>query len=808
MLRTILIAVLALSMHSAVMAQSDLAPFKVTTNIAPVPGFLLLAPNCRITPRPYGSYLGAYGVNGNVLRTGKTTNYPFEFKVLPDGRLAYSELVVFAGASVPAGVYIVDTLFNTVDSIKQQRDGYLTTQHDIQMLPNGHRIVLGAEDVTVDMSKVVPGGHPAANVVQAIIQELDPEGNVVVQWRALDHLPITDSYEDLTAAAIRYCHNNALWIDDDGNWLVSMRHMSQVIKVNRLTGEVMWILGGKSNQFTITGDHAENAPTFFSYQHDARRLPNGNISLFDNGTQHNPQYSRGVEYAIDEAAKTARMVWEYRPTPDIYVSIQGGLQSLDSGHRILGWGSAAANGAPGVTEVDSLGNVVFEAFYPKQMYVYRATKVPAWPTGRASATGEARDVLQGDAYRYYRGTQHVGLRVEFTSLESYFYNTTSAKRFAWSPKNPLWDGEAPNLKQARVEFTVDGIRNHRMTMRFNIDTLQLGRHGESCMVYYRPIIDTGRFTMLPTLFDAVTRELVVENAQAGEFAFGVPAPDPGQPRTPRLSMPIADTRVLADSAATLRVSVPGRSDALHVQVATSAAFDVIVMDSTNQDDRVRFPAGAPHGRKYWRARARTGSTWSDWSAIDSFMVGDAFLTHLRPADNVTWMHDSSYVITWQTNLLGSVRIELVLDGNVVATIKDSVPAAAQGFLWKVPVSTPVGRDYRIRITPREAQYAGLATSSTSTVEIITFVVSVAAATVPSPANVLPLPATDVLHVSNLGSGLRHVRMFAPSGELVIDEQCSGTRRTIDVQQLAAGTYIVLVQDYLGRTFTHKAVIQR
>jgi hypothetical protein len=99
MLRTFLIVVLTLSLHSVALAQSDLASLKVTTNIAHVPGYILLAPNCRITPRPFGSYLGAYGVNGNVLQTGKITNDPFEFNVLPDGRLAFSELVVLAGAS-------------------------------------------------------------------------------------------------------------------------------------------------------------------------------------------------------------------------------------------------------------------------------------------------------------------------------------------------------------------------------------------------------------------------------------------------------------------------------------------------------------------------------------------------------------------------------------------------------------------------------------------------------------------------------------------------------------------------------------
>ena len=243
-------------------------------------------------------------------------------------------------------------------------------------------VVLGAEDVTIDMSTVVPGGHPAANVVNAVIQEIDRDGRVVVQWKALDHLPITDSYEDLTAPAIRFCHNNSLWIDDDGNWIISMRHMSQVIKVNRATGDVMWKLGGKSNQFTFIGDHPELAPTFFSYQHDARRLPNGNISIFDNGTQHTPQYSRGVEYRLDERAMTATMVWEYRHVPDYYVSIQGGLQTLPNGNRVVGWGSAANDGAPGITEVDSTGRVVFEAAYPKQMFVYRASTRIAHQVGR------------------------------------------------------------------------------------------------------------------------------------------------------------------------------------------------------------------------------------------------------------------------------------------------------------------------------------------------------------------------------------------------------------------------------------------
>ena len=787
-------------------AQSDLAPLKVSTNIAPSPGYLLLAPNCRISPRPFGAYLGAYNVNGGVIKTGKVANFPFEFKVFPDGRLGYSELVVFAGATVPAGVYIVDTLFQEQERLLQQRAGYLTVQHDVHMLPNGHRIVLGSEDVTIDMSKVVPNGHPAANVVVTVIQEVDCDGKVVSQWRALDHIPVTESYEDLTAPAIRYSHNNSLWIDDDGNWIISLRHMSQVVKVNRLTGDIMWRLGGKSNEFTFIGDHEEYAPTYISYQHDARRLPNGNISIFDNGTQHKPMHSRGVEYKLDEVNKTATMVWEYRPQPDIYVSIQGGLQTLPDGHRVLGWGSAANEGAPGYTEVDSTGAVVFEAYYPKQMYVYRATKIPFWPTGRATVTAQAKDVLTGETYRYYKGQTFVGLRAEFTTLESFFYNTTTARRFMWSPKNPLWTGEAPSVKQARVDFSCEGIRNVRMTMRFHVDALELGARAREHVVYHRPVIDSGRFSLLPTRWDPITRELVVEDAQPGEFCFGIPAQSPGAPRVPRLQTPINDEKVLMDSTCALRVIVPGRSDSLQVQVSLTRDMVWPLIDVTNQDDRATITATGPAGRRYWRARAKTGSNWSAWSAVDSFLVGEPYIRLVRPETDVKWMHDSAYAISWQTNIRGSVRLELMLGDYVIATIRDSVPATAQGFLWRIPVSVPVTKDYRIRITPRNAEFASLQQTGSQFIEIVALT-DVAEETVEfgSAVTAYPQPATSELHLENFGSGIRTVRMYSISGEQVLYKETSGTRATIDVQQLPAGAYAIIVEDYLGRVHRAKAV---
>lgn len=819
-LQFVLLTALACLATSATFAQSDLAPLKVTTNIAPSPGFLYLAPNSRVQPRPYQPYMAIYNANGGLVKSGSTANFPFEFKVLPDGRLAYSELIVFAGTSIAAGVYIVDTTLKIVEQLDQKR-GYLATQHDFHVLPNGNRVMLGAEDVTLNLSEVVPKGHPAANVVQAVVQEIDVEGNVLVQWKSLDHLPITLSYEDLTAPAIRYIHNNSLWIDDDGNWLLSMRHHSSIVKVNRLTGDVMWILGGKANEFTFIGDHEENAPNYFSYQHDIRRLTNGHITLFDNGTQHSPQYSRAVEYEIDEVNKTCTLVWEYRHAPDIYVGLQGGVQTLTDGHRLIGWGSAANEGAPGVTEVDSTGTVVFEAYYPKQMFVYRATKHPFWPPGRPSATVTVNDVAEGNTYRYASGTKDVGLRIRFTKVSSFFYNTTTARRFMWSPVDPRWlnknwSTEAPDAKQVRVDVRVDGIREHEMELRFHVDTLGIAAFADTIKVYRRDLPDSlpkpdgGVFKELDTRFDAATRELVVSNTTAGEFAFGIPSAVGstfGDNRTPKLVYPVGGERVLELSPTTLRVSIPGRADSLHVDVSGDL-FDPTPYDFNGKTDSDRIVYTTPGAERmlYWSAFTTLNGTVSWVTNIDSFLVAAAFIEVERPVDNATWTIDSNYVITWQTNISGLVRLELVRPGSAPPIlIRDSVRVAARGFLWRLPLDVPSGDDYRVRITSIDGQFANIENTG-SAIITVNGVSSVAGVADDAYIVLSPQPASEFFKVETEKS-IQSVRVFDMNGEQQLTFVIN-TSNTFDISTLTSGTYVVVIEDTFRRTYIRTLVVQR
>src|SRR5262249_23611389 len=152
---------------------------------------------------------------------------------------------------------------------------------DVKLLPNGHALVLGAEGRIVDMSTVVAGGRADARTMGSIIQEIDANKELVLEWHSFDHIAITDSFVDLIQQQLDYTHFNAVTIDPtDNNLLTSFRHTCEIVKINRRTGQVMWRLGGKRNQFTFVNEHEENAPYYTVGQHDVHRLANGNLLYF------------------------------------------------------------------------------------------------------------------------------------------------------------------------------------------------------------------------------------------------------------------------------------------------------------------------------------------------------------------------------------------------------------------------------------------------------------------------------------------------------------------------------------------------
>ncbi len=241
------------------------------------------------------SYLMILRNDGTPYFFRKSPTFALDFKKQNDELLTYFEYSAYA-------YLFLDSTYTQTGSCRCGH-GYPVDPHDLNVLDNGHVLIMCQDEQTVDMSQIVPGGQPDARVVGMIYQELDQARDVVFEWRTWDHFQITDAVGvEFTADRIDYVHSNALVLDNDGNWLVSHRHLSEITKINRTTGDIIWRLGGKNNQFRFVNDI--NDSTGFYYQHDIRAVENGNYLLYDNGNFHSPPFSRAVEYQLDVPGKT------------------------------------------------------------------------------------------------------------------------------------------------------------------------------------------------------------------------------------------------------------------------------------------------------------------------------------------------------------------------------------------------------------------------------------------------------------------------------------------------------------------------
>ena len=195
-------------------------------------------------------------------------------------------------------------------------NGYEGDHHEFLLSPRDTAYVTIYHETPMDLSAA--GGQTEDVVVDGIAKEIDPTtGAVIFKWRSLEHVGVEESYYELTPdleAPYDYFHINSIGEDGDEHLLISARRTSAVYKVARATGEVVWRLGGKRSDFEM-GEGAR-----FAFQHDARRHPDGTLTLFDNRGEDKGRRSRGIRLRLDEDAMTATLEREY-VHPDRFFSI-------------------------------------------------------------------------------------------------------------------------------------------------------------------------------------------------------------------------------------------------------------------------------------------------------------------------------------------------------------------------------------------------------------------------------------------------------------------------------------------------------
>ncbi len=640
---------------------------------------------------------------GNIFKFHKPLPAGFDFKMNSNGTFSYAMPIAMAsqyqqGPFLVQNFYVAyivtDTNFKMIDQIQMQ-NGYLADLHEFVVLPNGHYLMMAYSEVPMDMSLIVPGGDPNAVMVSTVLQELDKNKNCIFEWSSLNHMPLMDTYDDLRKKSIEHAHGNSIFVDTDGNWIVSMATTNDIIKINPVSGEILWRFGGKKNEFKIINDNEANAPLYFSLQHDVHKLDNGNLLLFDNGYMRQNKYSRAVEYKFNEEKKEAEMIWEYRNNPDIFAVAMGSARRQKNGNTLISWGLMASQHQRTVIEVDKDNNIVFELSLPKNMFSYKAVKYN-YPACKPVADVNKYELKAGNTYTFTEKEQNTGIKLKINTLDAFMYNIVNVKKMECAPQNPEFDGEAPELLPIR--WVIDGNQVAAVNADIILDgnTIRKIMEPTKYNIYFRPTEGSGKFMKLTTNYDQFKNSYTANTSGLGEFVFGLERTTakilPPHPLTP-----IKEKKIAQGLPFNLKWNPSSRYDKFNLQVATDDMFQNILLD-TVLNRKTSIPNLLSEKNKYyWRVKTFYTNVESEWSEIFSFEIGDPYLTMVVPNGGERYAWDSTFVIRWNTNLQDTVRVSLYDGENLIITIVDSLKSHSNAYKWTVPSSVPAGKNYKIKV---------------------------------------------------------------------------------------------------------------
>ncbi len=222
--------------------------------------------------------------------------------------------------------------------------------HDAVELPGGVILALTA----------APGGFDDG------VAQVSRSGEGVVQsWDFRELLDPQRPRQPINLEDEDWLHLNGIDYDEtDDSFVVSGRDQSALIKVSRQSGRVRWILGNHEHWkdpwrellLTPVGEPfdwpwGQHAPEI--HPRDNSRIllyDNGNHRSYENPLPPEENFSRAVEYRIDEDAGTVRQLWEYgrERGAELFTPFIGDADYLSNGNRLITFGgvSRKLDGSP------------------------------------------------------------------------------------------------------------------------------------------------------------------------------------------------------------------------------------------------------------------------------------------------------------------------------------------------------------------------------------------------------------------------------------------------------------------------------
>lgn len=315
----------------------------------------------------------------------------------------------------PANKVIADLSYTDVARFNTSVGASQPNLHEFNTVDDGENYLQpGYPYVYRDLTPY--GGTEDGVIWDSCFQEISSRtGNPNFEWCWLDYYPEWDTTvwivvgpntTNVTSPKAGHgnlkdpfdpAHLNAIDKNSEGDYLISVRHADQILKIagpenlhGVRPGTVLWQLGGNRNQFTVEGDEDEFR---FSKQHHVRFISTTAdetiFSVLDNAwegcTAPSSNVSSGKIIAINNNTMTARLLRRYAHPGGETTPSQSSMQVLPNGNVFIGWGPL-----PHFTEFAADGKVLFHAVWtrnpegPLEDHSYRAFKSPwvgrpKWP---------------------------------------------------------------------------------------------------------------------------------------------------------------------------------------------------------------------------------------------------------------------------------------------------------------------------------------------------------------------------------------------------------------------------------------------
>jgi hypothetical protein len=410
-------------------------------------------------PASDSTYAMVLDRNGTPVWYQKTPGPPLNVEALPGDKIAWMTLNgPGLGADPSVGYHVYDLDDQTTQTIKAPV--VPTDPHELSLLPNGDYLLIGSPLLQMN-PPVTYQGTSYPTIVDCVVQEVNSQGALVWSWRASDHVSVATSAHGVPVSingqtALDAYHCNSAGVDPStGQVLVSMKNTSSIYLIDRVNptgglvqdGPLLWKLEGCGNsaadrdqETVLTIPPGQDPEGCFDSQHDARFLPNGNISLYDDHSFH-PETggARGVEYSIDVSSKSATFVAQFREPDRGNAQATGSFRMYDNGaDNLVGWGFQFPGS--GFTEfgpynaATGAATPFFSETFPHNDVNYRAVKAPLAALDinalRASA-GLPRPAFPSVAYQFLGGTL-----TSKPAVASWGPNRLDA--FARGPDGQLW----------------------------------------------------------------------------------------------------------------------------------------------------------------------------------------------------------------------------------------------------------------------------------------------------------------------------------------------------------------------------------